>query len=183
LKHQLHGILTLEDLKTLPRERWRLTHAREVMRPIAPRFFVEPSATLEYARQLMKSNGVGSLAVVNNKGELVGFLQNGRLKSRGRPSKVDTPQYFSSERTIQADAYRGKVSFYRGQICLQISALPQALISAIIHAEQQFFAEDFLYAGGARRALCKRANYGSEVHCSCHDRLFRDDGRGASLAR
>jgi Zn-dependent protease len=87
LKHQLHGILTLEDLKTLPRERWRLTHAREVMRPIAPRFFVEPSATLEYARQLMKSNGVGSLAVVNNKGELVGFLQNGRLKSRGRPSK------------------------------------------------------------------------------------------------
>jgi CBS domain-containing protein len=85
LKHQLHGILALEDLKTLPRERWRLTHAREVMRPIAPRFFVEPSATLEYARQLMKSNGVGSLAVVNNKGELVGFLQNGRLKSRGRP--------------------------------------------------------------------------------------------------
>ena len=87
LKHQLHGILALEDLKTLPRERWRLTHAREVMRPIAPRFFVEPSATLEYARQLMKSNGVGSLAVVNNKGELVGFLQNGRLKSRGRPPK------------------------------------------------------------------------------------------------
>ena len=87
LKHQLHGILALEDLKTLPRERWRLTHAREVMRPIAPRFFVEPSATLEYARQLMKSNGVGSLAVVNNKGELVGFLQNGRLKSQGRPPK------------------------------------------------------------------------------------------------
>ena len=87
LKHQLHGILALEDLKTLPRERWRLTHAREVMRPIGPRFFVEPSATLEYARQLMKSNGVGSLAVVNDKGELVGFLQNGRLKSRGRPPK------------------------------------------------------------------------------------------------
>ena len=84
LQHQLHGILALEDLKSLPRERWRLTRAREVMRPIAPRFFVEPSATLEYARQLMKSNGVGSLAVVNNKGELVGFLQNGRLKPRTR---------------------------------------------------------------------------------------------------
>lgn len=84
LQHQLHGILALEDLKSLPRERWRLTRAREVMRPIAPRFFVEPSATLEYARQLMKNNGVGSLAVVNNKGELVGFLQNGRLKPRTR---------------------------------------------------------------------------------------------------
>ena len=86
-KQQLHGILALEDLKTLPRERWRLTRAREVMRPIAPRFFVEPSATLDYARQLMKSNGVGSLAVVNKKGELVGFLQNGRLKPRTRDSK------------------------------------------------------------------------------------------------
>ncbi|MGI8732478.1 MAG: M50 family metallopeptidase [Pyrinomonadaceae bacterium] len=84
LKQQLYGILSLEDLKSLPRERWRLTRAREVMRPIAPRFFVEPSATLEYARQLMKSNGVGSLAVVNDKGELVGFLQNGRLKPRAR---------------------------------------------------------------------------------------------------
>jgi CBS domain-containing protein/uncharacterized integral membrane protein len=87
LQHQLHGILALEDLKSLPRERWRLTRAREVMRPIAPRFFVEPSATLEYARQLMKSNGVGSLAVVNNKGELVGFLQNGRLKPRSHGPK------------------------------------------------------------------------------------------------
>lgn len=86
-KQQLHGILSLEDLKSLPRERWRLTRAREVMRPIAPRFFVEPSATLEYARQLMKTNGVGSLAVVNDKGELVGFLQNGRLKPRARDSK------------------------------------------------------------------------------------------------
>jgi len=84
LKQQLYGILSLEDLKSLPRERWRLTRAREVMRPIAPRLFVEPSATLEYARQLMKSNGVGSLAVVNDKGELVGFLQNGRLKPRAR---------------------------------------------------------------------------------------------------
>ena len=86
-KQQLHGILSLEDLKSLPRERWRLTRAREVMRPVAPRFFVEPSATLEYARQLMKSNGVGSLAVVNNKGELVGFLQNVRLKTRTQSPK------------------------------------------------------------------------------------------------
>jgi Zn-dependent protease len=80
LNHQLHGILSLEDLKNLPRERWRLTCARDVMRPIAPRFFVEPSATLDYARELMKRNGVGSLAVINNNGELVGFLQSGRLR-------------------------------------------------------------------------------------------------------
>lgn len=91
LDHQLHGILTLEDLKALPRERWRLTRARDVMRPIAPRFFVEPSTTLDYARELMKRNGVGSLAVINNQGKLVGFLQSGTLRPRATRKKGKTP--------------------------------------------------------------------------------------------
>lgn len=84
LNQRLHGILALDDLKTLPRERWRLTRARDVMRPVAPRFFVEPTASLAYARELMKKNGIGSLAVVNSNGELVGFLQAGRLKAEPR---------------------------------------------------------------------------------------------------
>jgi Zn-dependent protease len=92
LDHQLHGILTLEDLKALPRERWRLTRARDVMRPIAPRFFVEPSTTLDYARELMKRNGVGSLAVINNHGKLVGFLQSGKLRPRATRKKGKTGQ-------------------------------------------------------------------------------------------
>jgi Zn-dependent protease/CBS domain-containing protein len=82
---QLHGMLSLEDLKSLPRERWRLTRARDVMRPIAPRFFVEPTATLDYAQELMKRNGIGSVAVVGKTGELVGFLQSGKLKRKKRP--------------------------------------------------------------------------------------------------
>lgn len=84
LDRRLHGILALEDIKSLPRERWRLTRACDVMRPIAPRFFVEPSTTLDHARELMKRNGVGSLAVVNTQGELIGFLQSGRLRPRAR---------------------------------------------------------------------------------------------------
>jgi Zn-dependent protease len=85
---RLHGMLSLEDLKALPRERWHLTRARDVMRPIAPRFFVEPNAKLEYARELMKRNGIGSLAVVGSNGELVGFLQSGtfKRKKRSKPS-------------------------------------------------------------------------------------------------
>jgi len=79
---QLHGILSLEDLKSLPRERWHLTKAMDVMRPIAPRFFVQPDTTLAHARELMKRNGVGSLAVVGKNGELVGFLQNGTFKRK-----------------------------------------------------------------------------------------------------
>lgn len=82
LNKRLHGIVSLEDLKTLPRERWHLTKARDVMRPIAPRFFVEPNATLDYARELMKRNGIGSLAVVGKNGELVGFLQSGKFKRK-----------------------------------------------------------------------------------------------------
>jgi CBS domain-containing protein len=82
LNQQLHGMLALEDLKSLPRERWHLTRARDVMRPIAPRFFVEPTARLEYARELMKHNGIGSLAVVGKNGELVGFLQSGKFKRK-----------------------------------------------------------------------------------------------------
>ena len=82
--HRLHGMLSLEDLKSLPRERWHLTRARDVMRPIAPRFFVEPNATLAYAQELMRRNGIGSVAVVGKTGELVGFLQSGRFKRTKR---------------------------------------------------------------------------------------------------
>src|ERR1051326_7201788 len=81
---KLHGMLSLEDLKSLPRDRWPLPRARDVMRPIAPRFFVEPNATLDYARELMKRNGIGSLAVVGKNGELVGFLQSGKFKRKRR---------------------------------------------------------------------------------------------------
>jgi Zn-dependent protease len=88
LNKRLHGIVSLEDLKTLPRERWHLTKARDVMRPIAPRFFVEPNATLDYARELMKRNGIGSLAVVGKNGELVGFLQSGKFKRKKRSKAV-----------------------------------------------------------------------------------------------
>ena len=81
---RLHGMLSLEDLKSLPRERWHLTRARDMMRPIAPRFFVEPNATLDYAQELMKRNGIGSVAVVGKTGELVGFLQAGKFKRKKR---------------------------------------------------------------------------------------------------
>jgi Zn-dependent protease len=77
---QLHGILSLEDLKALPRERWRVTRARDVMRPVDPTLFVQDSATMSLADQIMQRNGVGSLAVVDRAGQLVGFLYRGRLK-------------------------------------------------------------------------------------------------------
>jgi Zn-dependent protease len=87
LDQRLQGILSLQDLKSLPRERWREKCARDVMRPVASEMFVGPSVTLASARELMQVNGLGSLAVIDEKGKLVGFLQNGRLRRKGRRAK------------------------------------------------------------------------------------------------
>jgi CBS domain-containing protein len=81
-ERRLHGILTLEDLKSLPRERWPRTRVSEVMRPVAPELFVAPQTPLARAEALMAQNGAGALAVVDGAGELVGFLLRGQLKKR-----------------------------------------------------------------------------------------------------
>lgn len=81
---QLYGVLTLEDLKSLPRERWAKTRVQTVMRPVSAQFFVDPATTLDSAQQIMKDNGIGSLAVVNAQGKLVGFLQRGKVTRRPR---------------------------------------------------------------------------------------------------
>jgi CBS domain-containing protein len=84
---RLHGILSLEDLKTLPRERWANTRVQAVMRPVAPSFFVTPATTLDSAQAVMKENGVGSIAIVDERGKLVGFLQSGRIRPRGKAKR------------------------------------------------------------------------------------------------
>jgi Zn-dependent protease len=84
---RLHGILALKDLKSLPRERWASTRVQSVMRPVGPGFFVEPSTTLDSAQAVMKENGVGAIAIVNARGELVGFLQSGSVKRRSKTNR------------------------------------------------------------------------------------------------
>jgi len=79
---RLYGIVSLQDLKSLPRESWHLKCARDVMRPIAPPLFVPATTSLSQAREQMQTNGVGSLAVVDLKGEFIGFLQHGTLRPR-----------------------------------------------------------------------------------------------------
>lgn len=79
---QFYGVLMLEDMKKLPREDWQKTKIRHVMRPVTPEYFVETHTTLTEAKTLMRENGIGSLGVINSHGELVGFLQRGRLRKR-----------------------------------------------------------------------------------------------------
>src|ERR687890_574917 len=82
----LHGILTLRDLKDLPRERWHHTRVSDVMRPVAPQLFVAPHTPLARAERLLNDNGAGALAVVNGEGQLVGLLLSGRVKRRAKAS-------------------------------------------------------------------------------------------------
>ncbi len=71
---QLSGMLLLEDLKKVPRDDWRKVVVRDVMRPIATEHFVEADTPLVEARELMRSNGIGAVGVIDEAGNLVGFL-------------------------------------------------------------------------------------------------------------
>src|SRR5438874_5095124 len=79
---RLLGILSLEDLKKIPREKWRGLRAREVMRMVDAQLFVPENATIESVSDLLEHNGVGAVGVVNGSGELVGFLRRGRLRKK-----------------------------------------------------------------------------------------------------
>ncbi len=83
---QLYGVLMLEDLKKLPCEDWKKTRILDVMRPVTTDYFVENDTSLTDANILMRENGIGALGVIDQRGNLVGFLQ-GRIKRVKRSRK------------------------------------------------------------------------------------------------
>src|SRR6266853_6923687 len=62
---RLLGILSLEDLKKIPREKWRGVVVRDAMQTVNSRLFVPQSATIERANDLIEQNGVGAVAIIN----------------------------------------------------------------------------------------------------------------------
>src|SRR6266571_725946 len=81
-ERRLLGILSLEDLKKIPRERWRGLRVRDTMRTVTSQLFVPENVTLESVNQLIEQNGVGAVGVVNQSGQLVGFLRRGSLRKK-----------------------------------------------------------------------------------------------------
>lgn len=77
---QLFGMLLLEDLKQTEREKWRSTLVMDLMRPVEADHFVEIGTHLTEARELMRSNEIGAVGVIDAGGNLVGFLHAGRHK-------------------------------------------------------------------------------------------------------
>src|SRR5262249_50847436 len=79
---RLLGILSLEDLRKIPREKWRNLRVRDAMRTVTSHFFVPENATVESVNDLLEQNGVGAVGVINGSGELIGFLRRGRLRKK-----------------------------------------------------------------------------------------------------
>ncbi|HEY2865919.1 MAG TPA: M50 family metallopeptidase [Pyrinomonadaceae bacterium] len=78
--HQLFGMLLLEDLKAVPRERWHQTLVQNVMRAVTREQFIDMTASVSDARAQMRENGIGAVGVLDNDGQLVGFLGGGVIR-------------------------------------------------------------------------------------------------------
>ncbi|MGH9798771.1 MAG: site-2 protease family protein [Blastocatellia bacterium] len=78
---RLHGILSLAKLRELPRERWEQTIIRDVMLPISDELFIPIRASIEHAQRKLKINRIGFLAVIDQDGFLVGYLNGNDLES------------------------------------------------------------------------------------------------------
>jgi Zn-dependent protease len=80
---RLHGILSLEKLREVPRDVWKERAVSDVMEPINDSLFIPVRASLERAAHMLKGNELGHLAVVDGEGMLIGYLS---LRDLERPA-------------------------------------------------------------------------------------------------
>ncbi|MBK9314084.1 MAG: site-2 protease family protein [Acidobacteria bacterium] len=71
---RLHGVLSLERLRRVPREDWERKVIEDVMEPISETYFISVRASIDHAERKLKSNPLGFLAVIDGDGFLVGAL-------------------------------------------------------------------------------------------------------------
>lgn len=71
---RLHGMLLLEDMKSIERTEWQSVSVGNVMRPVEGDHFVEVGTPLPDARELARTNTIGLVGVINREGKLVGVI-------------------------------------------------------------------------------------------------------------
>ncbi len=71
---RLHGLLVLEEMREIGRERWHTVAVAEIMQPVGEEHFVPLGTPLHIARELARANGVGIVGVVDRSGMLVGII-------------------------------------------------------------------------------------------------------------
>jgi CBS domain-containing protein len=73
-EHRLHGLLLLEELKSVPREEWPRLKASDVMRPVDNSMFISSMMPVSEAKGLLSGNGLGRAVVLNPSGLIVGYV-------------------------------------------------------------------------------------------------------------
>lgn len=71
---RLHGLLLLEELKSVAREDWPRLTARDCMRPVDESMFISVLTPVAEARARVESNGLGRAVVLDSRGLIVGYV-------------------------------------------------------------------------------------------------------------
>jgi CBS domain-containing protein len=74
---KLLGVLRLEDMKAISREKWRSKTIGDVMRPVESSHFIQTGISLADAREIARTNGIGLVYVIDRNGDLVGVIHGG----------------------------------------------------------------------------------------------------------
>jgi CBS domain-containing protein len=72
------GIVTISDVRTIPREQWDQTVVRAIMTPRERVYSVAPTDSVETALRLLSEHDVDQLPVLDD-GQLVGLLRRSSL--------------------------------------------------------------------------------------------------------
>jgi Zn-dependent protease/predicted transcriptional regulator len=73
-----YGLITLEDVRAVPREEWRNTSVQAALRPLDKLHFVSPETDLEEVLRLMDEHKVAQVPVMQG-GQLLGIITRDRL--------------------------------------------------------------------------------------------------------
>jgi Zn-dependent protease/CBS domain-containing protein len=71
---RLHGLLLLEELKSVPEDEWPRLRAQDVMRPVDNSMFISSLTPKADAAKLLSSNGLGRAVVIDTNGLIVGYV-------------------------------------------------------------------------------------------------------------
>ncbi len=71
---RLHGLLSVKRLEAIPRDRWGTLRVWDVMQPVNPGLFLFPHTPLVSAHLTLNENGMGSAAVLDEDGFIIGYL-------------------------------------------------------------------------------------------------------------
>jgi Zn-dependent protease/CBS domain-containing protein len=81
---RLHGLLLLEELKSVPREQWPHLEVGNVMRPVDGSMFIDSVTPVERAQAALLNNGLGRAVVLDSNGLIVGYISlRDLVRSRG----------------------------------------------------------------------------------------------------